>query len=103
MFTSPRTSFSTHRPRCRGCCAPQGSTDALSFAARFALEFDGIAARDKGNYARFFAQAFAEAASGVALTRHDDVCFATWAIERGLRPHVTKYSQFRFLREAYFN
>ena len=73
------------------------------FAARFALAYDGIPARDKANYARFFAQAFAEVGAGGDLTRHDDVCFNTWAVERGLRPHVTKYSQFRFLREAYFN
>ena len=26
-----------------------------------------------------------------------------FAIEHGLRPHLTKYSVFRFLREAYFN
>jgi hypothetical protein len=48
-------------------------------------------------------QAFLEAFSGKDLTRHDDLCFDTFAIEHGLRPHVTKYSVFRFLREAYFN
>lgn len=78
-------------------------TNKLAFAARFALVYDGIPARDKLNYSRFFAQAFAEAGAGGDLTRHDDVCFNTWAVERGLRPHLTKYSQFRFLREAYFN
>ena len=31
------------------------------------------------------------------------MCFDTWAVERGLRPHMTHYSIFRFLRIAYFN
>ena len=49
------------------------------------------------------AEAFGVATSGERLAQHDDVCFDTWAVERGLRRHVTRYSIFRFLRLAYFN
>lgn len=74
----------------------------LAVAARFAA-YDGLPAVDRANFARFMAEAFALALSGERLTRHDDVCFDTWAVEQGLRRHVTRYSIFRFLRLAYFN
>jgi zeta-carotene desaturase len=74
----------------------------LAVAARFAV-YDGLPLEDRANFARFMTEAFAVATSGERLTRHDDVCFDTWAVERGLRRHVTRYSIFRFLRLAYFN
>jgi zeta-carotene desaturase len=74
----------------------------LSVAARFA-SYDGLPRSDRFNFARVMTQAFAIATSGEDLTRHDDVCFDTWAVEQGLRRHVTRYSIFRFLRLAYFN
>ena len=74
----------------------------LGVAARFSF-YDGLPADDRFHFARVMTQAFAIAGSGENLTRHDDVCFDTWAVEHGLRPHVTRYSIFRFLRIAYFN
>ena len=74
----------------------------LAVAARFAV-YDGLPLADRANFARFMAEAFGVATSGERLTAHDDVCFDTWAVERGLRRHVTRYSIFRFLRLAYFN
>lgn len=79
-----------------------GSGDAVNFAGRFAT-YDGLPFADRGNYAWAMSQAFLEAFSGRDLTRHDDLCFDTFATELGLRPHLTKLSVFRFLREAYFN
>ncbi|HEY8089730.1 MAG TPA: FAD-dependent oxidoreductase [Polyangiaceae bacterium] len=74
----------------------------LAVAARFAV-YDGLPLEDRANFGRFMSEAFAIAGSGERLTRHDDVCFDTWAVEHGLRRHVTRYSIFRFLRLAYFN
>jgi uncharacterized protein with NAD-binding domain and iron-sulfur cluster len=74
----------------------------VAFAARFA-GYDGLPLEDRATFSRFMLHAFAVAESGEDLTRHDDVCFNTWAVERGLRPHITRYSLFRFFREAYFN
>ena len=74
--------------------------------AAFALDwlgYDGLPVGDRLNFGRFMAQAFAEATSRTDLTQHDDICFRTWAIEHGLRPHITRYSLFRNFREAYFN
>lgn len=75
---------------------------AIKFAFDF-LAYDGLPEGDRLHYARFMAGAFLEARSPADLTRHDDICFRTWAIERGLRPHITRYSLFRNLQEAYFN
>jgi uncharacterized protein with NAD-binding domain and iron-sulfur cluster len=74
----------------------------LVVAERFAF-YDGLPLADRANFARFMTEAFAVALSGERLARHDDVCFDTWAVEQGLRRHVTRYSIFRFLRLAYFN
>jgi uncharacterized protein with NAD-binding domain and iron-sulfur cluster len=74
----------------------------LSVAARFSM-YDGLPRADRFNFARVMTEAFAIAGSGEDLTRHDDVCFDTWAVELGLRRHVTHYAMFRFLRLAYFN
>jgi zeta-carotene desaturase len=74
----------------------------LAVAARFAV-YRGLPLFDRFHFARVMTQAFAIAGSGEDLTRHDDVCFDTWAVEQGLRPHMTRYSMFRFLRIAYFN
>jgi zeta-carotene desaturase len=74
----------------------------LAVAARFAF-YDGLPIEDRFHFARVMTQAFAIAGSGQDLTRHDDICFDTWAVELGLRPHMTRYSMFRFLRIAYFN
>lgn len=76
--------------------------DRISFARRY-LDYDGIPLADRLHFARFMTQAYAVALSGEDLTRHDDVCFTTWALERGLRPDMTRYSLFRLFREAYFN
>lgn len=80
-----------------------GGGSRVEFAGRFAFGYTGLAAEDKPGFSHFFSNAYATAWSGEDLTRHDDICFNTWAIERGLRPHMTKYSLFRFTREAYFN
>jgi uncharacterized protein with NAD-binding domain and iron-sulfur cluster len=74
----------------------------LAVAERFAA-YDGLPFVDRANFARVMTEAFAVAGSGERLTAHDDVCFDTWTVERGLRRHVTRYSVFRFLRLAYFN
>jgi uncharacterized protein with NAD-binding domain and iron-sulfur cluster len=74
----------------------------LAVAARFSV-YDGLPRADRFNFARVMTQAFAIATSGENLARHDDVCFDTWAVELGLRRHVTRYAIFRFLRLAYFN
>lgn len=74
----------------------------LAVAARFTV-YDGLPLADRANFGRFMTEAFSVATSGERLTHHDDVCFDTWAVERGLRRHVTRYSIFRFLRLAYFN
>jgi protoporphyrinogen oxidase len=74
----------------------------LAVAARFAT-YEGLPVDDRFNFARVMTQAFAIASSGENLTRHDDICFDSWAVEHGLRRHVTRYSIFRFLRLAYFN
>jgi len=74
----------------------------LAVAERF-TRYDGLPFVDRANFARVMAEAFAIAGSGEPLRAHDDVCFDTWCVERGLRRHVTRYSIFRFLRLAYFN
>jgi len=74
----------------------------LGVAARFSF-YQGLPAEDRFHFARVMTQAFAIAGSGQDLTRHDDICFDTWAVELGLRPHMTRYALFRFLRIAYFN
>ncbi|MBS1150500.1 MAG: hypothetical protein H6Q89_2198 [Myxococcaceae bacterium] len=79
-----------------------GSGDSVDFAGRF-LSYDGLPIADRGNYGWFMGQAMLAARGTQDLTRHDDLCFDTFAIEHGMRPHLTKYSVFRFLREAYFN
>jgi protoporphyrinogen oxidase len=67
------------------------------------LSYDGLPLGDRLHFARFMLQAFARATGREDLRRHDDVCFRTWSTLHGLRPHVTRYSLFRFFREAYFN
>jgi zeta-carotene desaturase len=74
----------------------------LGVAARFTF-YKGLPVEDRFHFARVMTQAFAIACSGQDLTRHDDICFDAWAIEQGLRPHMTRYALFRFLRIAYFN
>ncbi len=74
----------------------------LAVAARFAF-YEGLPIEDRFHFARVMTQAFAIAGSREDLTRHDDICFDSWAVELGLRPHMTRYSMFRFLRIAYFN
>jgi uncharacterized protein with NAD-binding domain and iron-sulfur cluster len=82
--------------------ALSGSGGALAFAARFA-GYDGLPLGDRIHYSRFMSETFALALSGEDLTRHDDVCFSTWAIEHGLPPHIVSYSLFRMFRDLYFN
>jgi uncharacterized protein with NAD-binding domain and iron-sulfur cluster len=79
-----------------------GRGGPLAFAVRFA-GYDGMPMDDLLHYSRFMAETFARATSGEDLTRHDDLCFSTWAIEHGLRPHLVAYSLFRVFRDAYFN
>lgn len=74
----------------------------LGVAARFTF-YKGLPVEDRFHFARVMTQAFAIAGSGQDLSRHDDLCFDAWAVERGLRPHMTRYALFRFLRIAYFN
>ncbi len=74
----------------------------LGVATRFSF-YQGLPPEDRFHFARVMTQAFAIARSGEDLSRHDDLCFDTWAVEQGLRPHMTRYSMFRFLRIAYFN
>jgi uncharacterized protein with NAD-binding domain and iron-sulfur cluster len=73
-----------------------------AFAQRF-LAYDGLPIDDRLHFAKFMGTAYARALSSENLEAHDDLCFSTWAIEHGLRPHVTGYSLFRLFREAYFN
>lgn len=74
----------------------------LGVAVRFSF-YQGLPPEDRFHFARVMTQAFAIAGSGENLARHDDICFDTWAVKQGLRPHMTRYSMFRFLRIAYFN
>lgn len=74
----------------------------LGVAASFA-GYEGLPLEDRASFDRTMAQAFSVALSGEDLTRHDDICFDSWMVERGLRRHITHYSIFRFLRLAYFN
>ncbi len=74
----------------------------IAIAGRW-LAYDGLPVAERLNFGRFMAHAYDIATSREDLTRHDDICFDTWAVERGLRRHVTRYSMFRFLRLAYFN
>jgi uncharacterized protein with NAD-binding domain and iron-sulfur cluster len=55
------------------------------------------------NFGRVMAQMLELVTSGADLTRYDDVCFDTFAVEHGLRRHITHYSLFRTLRLGYFN
>ncbi len=75
----------------------------LRFATSFALTYDGLPVGDRFNLSRVLSEAYSVALSREPLSAHDDVCFDTWAVERGLRPHAAHYSLFRFFREAYFN
>ena len=75
----------------------------LEFSASFLARYDGLPFADRQNYAEFFAQAFATALTTHDLTRYDDLCFNTYAVQHGLRPHQTGYSLFRMIREGYFN
>jgi phytoene dehydrogenase-like protein len=79
-----------------------GSGASLAVAVRFA-GYRGMPSADLANYLKFMAHAYGVASSGEDLRRHDDICFDAWAQERGLRAHVTRYSLFRMMREAYFN
>jgi hypothetical protein len=92
-----------YEPKDRQVHTMDASGTQAEFGARFALNYDGFKGEDKLNFTKFFSGAYLTAMSNEDLTRHDDVCFNTWAIEHGLRPHMTKYSLFRFTREAYFN
>ena len=74
----------------------------VAMAARF-TEYAGMPVDDRMHYARFMAQTYALVLAGEDLTKHDDVCFTRWAIDRGLRPHVARYAIFRLFREGYFN
>ncbi len=74
----------------------------LSAAASFA-DYAGMPLDDRLHFGRFMSQAYALALSGEDLEQHDDLCFTRWAIEHGLRPHVTRYSLFRLFRDGYFN
>lgn len=79
-----------------------GSGGRLSVASKF-LSYDGLPLAERLGFGRFMTQAYAVATSAEDLTHHDDICWDTWAVEQGLRPHVTRYSLFRLFREAYFN
>jgi hypothetical protein len=74
----------------------------LHVAARW-LAYDGMPLEDRLNFGRVMAEAFSIAMSRENLAKHDDICFDTWMVERGLRRHITHYGMFRFLRLAYFN
>ena len=79
----------------------QGS--AWRFFEHYAF-WDAFPASARRNFNRFIAQAYAEAlAPGADLTRHDDVCFRTFAYHRGVRAQLIDHPMFRFFREAYFN
>ena len=82
------------------------TTNSRGGRAEVAANFNrygGLPFEDRVNFGRVMAEAFAVALSGEDLTRHDDICFDSWAVEHGLRRHITHYSIFRFLRLAYFN
>jgi len=65
--------------------------------------YEGLPLDDRAHYARFMSQTYARILGGEELSRHDDVCFTRWAIENGLRPHLTRTSLFRLFRDGYFN
>lgn len=91
-----------YEPSTRRVHTISGAGGRLRVAAKF-LGFDGMPLGDRLNFGRFMAQAFLRAMTDERLQAHDDICFRTWAIEHGLRPHITRYSLFRFFQEAYFN
>ena len=74
----------------------------IEVALRF-LGYEGLPLSDRLSFSRFMGQSFLVAMSGEDLTQHDDICFNTYAVEHGLPRHVTRYSMFRMLREAFFN
>lgn len=80
----------------------RGAGGHMAVASGF-LAYDGLNAEDRLHLGRVLTQAMAVAQSGEDLKKHDDVCFSTWAVERGLPPHITRTSLFRMFREAYFN
>lgn len=102
VFVSMKGQSHPYEPWSRKLYTLDAGGDAIEFAGRFAT-YEGLPGADRVNYSAFMSQAFLEAFSNADLTRHDDLCFDTFAVEHGLRPHLTKYSVFRFLREAYFN
>lgn len=69
----------------------------IAFAGQM-IAYDGLPFWHRQNLNKTMAFAYLEAFTREDLTVHDDVCFSTWAIERGLRPEVTEYSLFRFFR-----
>lgn len=73
-------------------------TTAFNFA-----RYEGIPLDDRAHYSRFMSQVYGRILGGEELTQHDDLCFTRWAIEQGLRPHLTRYSLFRIFRDGYFN
>ena len=79
-----------------------GSGGRLSVAGKF-LGYDGLPLAERLAFGRCLTQAYAIATSAEDARRHDDICWDTWAIEHGLRPHITRYSLFRLFREAFFN
>jgi len=97
-----RTSYPYEPTTGRIHSLPAARTRA-DFLAQFAFEYDGLAGGDKANYASFMLQTYLRVLSDEPLTPYDDLCFNTWAIEHGLRPHLTRTSVVRLSRDGYFN
>lgn len=102
-FLSMQGKSHLYNPNNRGLSEVISQGPAWRFFEHYAF-WDAFRPPERRNLNRFMAQTYAEAlVPGADLTRHDDICFRTFAYQRGLRPHVTEHPLFRFFREAYFN
>jgi uncharacterized protein with NAD-binding domain and iron-sulfur cluster len=92
-----------YNPTTGGLSTVLGKGKPLEVVRHF-MRWDAFPAAERRNFNRFIRQAYQVALMpGADLTEHDDICFRTYAFQRGLRSHVMEHGMFRFFREAYFN
>lgn len=80
-----------------------GHAHAVSRVKGSPLKKPPLPMRDALNFARFLEYCGRLAQSGEDLTRYDDICFRTFAVQHGLYPHAVRYAVFRVFQEFYFN